>query len=171
MLKTIASALGALLIASPASAAWTNQHGAVILEASDFPLTHRPLFNALDLAGVPVIDGHEWDQCAPGKDYYTAGFYLPTHNAIVLCTNSPAPDILSTFTHEAVHAVQDCRAGQENSYMSHGVQNHMVSALGQDELELIQEAYPVDQWMDEVEARYFSDSPGAVTTGVYRFCF
>ncbi|MCP4974053.1 MAG: hypothetical protein GY914_10350 [Prochlorococcus sp.] len=171
MFKPIASAIGALLVASPVSAAWTNQNGVKILESQDFPLTHRPLFNALAAVNINVVDGYDWEQCAVGDQYYTAGFYVPAHNFIVLCTNSPAPDILSTFTHEAVHAVQDCRAGLDNSILHHGVQNHMVDALGGDELDLIRSAYPENEWLDEVEARYFADSPSVVTTGVQRFCF
>ena len=171
MIKALIASLVATAIASPATAAWTNQNGVTILDAQDFPLTHRPLYNALDAVNVPVIDGFDWDQCEPGERYYTAGFYVPAHNFIVLCTNTEAPDILGTFTHEAVHAVQDCRAGLENELMYHGVQDHMVDALGGDELDLIRTAYPKDQWLDEVEARYFEQDPQAVTIGVQRFCF
>ena len=171
MFKALIASLVATAIASPATAAWTNQHGVRILDAQDFPLTHRPLYNALEAAGVPVIDGFDWDQCEPGERYYTAGFYVPAHNFLVLCTNTGAPDILDTFTHEAVHAVQDCRAGQNNAVLYHGVQDHMVDALGGDELDLIRTAYPQEQWLDEVEARYFEQDPQAVTIGVQRFCF
>ena len=47
----------------------------------------------------------------------------------------------------------------------------MIDALGGDELDLIRRAYPEQQWLDEVEARYFERDPQAVTTGVQRFCF
>ena len=55
--------------------------------------------------------------------------------------------------------------------MYHGVTDHMFAALGREELDLIQRAYPQSQWLHEVEARYFEQEPTAVTTGVQRFCF
>ncbi len=171
MIKTLIASLIATAIASPVSAAWINQHGVTVLDGQDFPLTHRPLYNALEAAGVPVIDGYDWEQCESDERYYLAGFYVPAHNFIVLCTNSQAPELLTTFTHEAVHAVQDCRAGQDNAVLYHGVQDHMIDSLGGDELDLIRNAYPEEQWLDEVEARFFESDPYAVTVGVQRFCF
>ena len=171
MFKALLASLAATVIASPVSAAFTNQHGVRFFESNDFPLTHQPLFNALEEKGIYTIDGFDWELCQEtGANTYYAGFYSPSRNIIVLCTNSPNEDVLNTFTHEAVHAVQDCRAGLDNDDMLHGTQSHMISSLPQDELELIQTNYPRNQWHDEVEARYFADSPAAVTTGVQTFC-
>lgn len=170
MLKALIASLIATAIASPVSAAFTNKHGVRVFERDDFPLTHQPLFNALEEKGVYTVDGFDWEQCEVTGQTFLAGFYIPARNLIVLCTNSPNKNVLNTFTHEAVHAVQDCRAGLDNDELAHGTQNHMISALPQTELELIQANYLRNQWHDEVEARYFADSPAAVTTGVETFC-
>ena len=171
--KAIGAAASALIccLGNPADAAWVNQHGVTILEGSDFPISHRPLFNALQDAGIGVVDAGDWEYCEPTESKYVAGFYSPSRNFIGLCTNSDAPDLLNTFTHEAVHAVQDCRSGLNNPQMGAVVKQHYIDSLPKSEIEIITTLYPEDQWDDEVEARYFADSPKAVTEGVRMFCF
>ena len=172
-MKAIGAATCTLVccLGNPADAAWVNQHGVRILERQDFPISHQPLFNALTDAGIAVVDAYDWDKCIPGESKYLAGFYNASKNFIGLCTNGPAPDLLNTFTHEAVHAVQDCRTGLHNSTLGSVVKAHYIGELSIDDIEAIRNYYPESQWNDEIEARYFADSPTAVTDGVRRFCF
>ncbi len=170
MIKTLLATLAVSLIATPATSAWINDNGVRIYDIDDVPPTHQPLFNSLAKSGVPVVDGFDWDQCEVNAESYTAGFYIPRFNVIVLCSNSPAPDLLSTLTHEAVHAVQDCRAGQDNSAMVHAATQYMIDGLPQSELDIITDYYPNEEHLDEVEARFLEPYPDHVATQLDTYC-
>ena len=170
MFKPLIASLAATLIASPASAAWLNQHGVTIIDQYDLPASHQPLFRALKLANVPIVDGHDWDQCEVTDTSYIGGFYIPSFDVIVLCTESPDPDQLGTLVHEAVHAAQDCRAGQENEIMSHRATQYMIDGLPQQQLDTIERFYPQDQWLDEVEARFLEQYPDHVADQLNTYC-
>ena len=170
MLKTLLATALLSTIATPASSAWLNQHGVTIFDQYDLPASHQPLYRALDRANVPVADGHDWKLCAPKPDSYVAGFYVPTLNVIVLCTESPAPDIWGTLVHEAVHAVQDCRAGQDNSALYHATTQYMIDGLEQSELDTIRDLYPADQHLDEVEASFLEQYPDYVADQLDTYC-
>lgn len=170
MFKALIASIAATMIASPSSAAWLNQHGVTIFDQYDLPISHQPLFRALDRANVPVVDGHDWELCEPSVDSYLAGFYVPKLDVIVLCTESPAPDIWGTLVHEAVHAVQDCRAGQGNVIMYHATTQYMIDGLAQSELDTIRDLYPADQRLDEVEARFLDQYPDYVADQLDTYC-
>lgn len=160
---TVSTCLGA-------NASWVNQHGVTIYDQSDVPSSHLPLFNALKAANVPVINGKDWQQCEPGEYTYLNGFYVPRQNFIVLCPQAPGGDILETLVHEAVHAVQDCRAGQANTAMIHKATQFMVDLLPSEEIDLIKDLYPANQHWDEVEARFLDQYPNHVATQLNTYC-
>jgi hypothetical protein len=170
MLKALLASALLTTIAAPSSAAWLNQHGVTIYESQDLPFTHRRLFRALDRANVTLVDGHDWELCIPNEVSYLAGFYVPSLEFIVLCTESPEPDLMGTLVHESVHAVQDCRAGQDNSTMHHMADQYMINGLEQDELDTIKQFYPQDQYMDEVEARFLDQYPNYVADQLDTYC-
>ena len=151
-------------------AARVNKYGVRLLDVEDFPARYQRLATALATAGIDVVDGHNWEACKPTETTITKGFYAPAENFIVLCTNNQLPDIMTTFVHEAVHAVQDCRAGLDNPILLNDAQSFMLKALKPGELEWIRQAYPEHQWMDEVEARYLDQYPNTVSMDVNWHC-
>ena len=51
--------------------------------------------------------------------FTTYAGYNATINVIVICTNNAPPSrIAASFTHEAVHLAQDCKAGLHNADLS-----------------------------------------------------
>ena len=170
MIKALLTTACILTTCLGAEAAYVTKGGAVVYEVSDVPVTHQRLFRTLSRVGVPVVNGSTWRQCKPGKDSYIAGFYAPRHNVIVLCPNSPAPDLLGTLVHEAVHAVQDCRAGQDNSAMRHATTRYMIDGISTPEHQTIRNLYPTDQHLDEIEARYLDQYPDYVADQLDTYC-
>jgi hypothetical protein len=69
------------------------------------------LIKTLNRHGVIVLT---LGTCAPGVQ----ASYFPQPNAIAICTNHPESDFSDTLRHEAVHAAQDCKAGQTNSELA-----------------------------------------------------
>lgn len=159
-----------LLLALPMNAAWTNKHGVRFLQPSDFPTTHQPLVTALHQAEIAIVDGYNIEGCEVNGNVYSFGYYLPAVNAMVICTNAPDVDIPKTLTHEAVHAVQDCRTGLHNEGLRAAVSFEMYASLPTDDAATIKELYPREKWVTEAEAFYFADNPEAVAGGVRRFC-
>lgn len=160
---TVSTCLGA-------NASWVNQHGVTIYDQGDVPPSHQPLFNALADANVSVVNGKDWQECVPGEYSYIGGFYSPSLNFIVLCPQAPSDNILETLVHEAVHAVQDCRAGQDNNAMIHKATQYMVNLLPSEEIDLIKDLYPADQHWDEVEARFLDQYPDHVADQLNTYC-
>ena len=79
---------------------------------------HEKLALTVNHLRIPIIDGSRsrLQQCIPGKNSTTYGFYAPTENIMVLCTaNGSLETMKQTFVHETMHLVQDCRAGLANS--------------------------------------------------------
>ena len=170
MIKALLASALTLTTCLGANASWVNQHGVTIYDITDVPVSHQPLFRALKAANVPVINGKDWKQCVPGEHTYLGGFYVPTRNFIVLCPQAPNGNILQTLVHEAVHAVQDCRAGQANTAMIHKGTQLMVNLLPDEEVALINELYPADQHWDEVEARFLDIYPNYVADQLKTYC-
>ncbi len=168
--QLLASGLTALALAAPAQSSWISEGGFVVLEQHDLPESHHALFQALTEAAVPVLDGASWAECAHDEHSFTGGFYIPRYNIIVLCTNTPDPEPLATLVHEAVHAVQDCRAGQGNDDLIHAATQGMIDDLPMSDKEAIASFYPADQWMDEVEARYLDRFPNYVAGELTTYC-
>ena len=158
-------------LGNPADAVFVNQHGVTFMESQDIPLSHRGLFNSLRAVNVYTVDGFDWDQCKVNGDTYNAGFYNTDKNFIVLCTNGPNAQVWNTFTHEAVHAVQDCRDGINTPLLVAHVKSQYFYSIGPRGLNYIMEKYPKDQWDAEIEARHFADHPALVSAGVEKFCF
>jgi hypothetical protein len=103
------------------------------------------LISTLAAAGVAVsVQG----DCPVGA----LGYYTPSANHVVLCGGSY---IDSTLRHEAIHAAQDCRAGQSNSTLSvlQPSLNPFITSGRMDETATwITTAYPASRWAAEWEA-------------------
>ena len=133
------------------------------------------LASLVERAGVPVVDGTDFDNCNQAG-YNVYGLYSGSHNAIVMCLNNieTAQQYVNTYTHEAVHLVQDCRAGLDNHQFDSGKQEYIddlwagLSAAKQDN---IINSYDHTEWNDEIEAFFWENSPEVVAKGVSKFCF
>ena len=80
-------------VTTPAMAGY-QVDGYTMMDGSDFGKYSKlatNLINSLDDIGVLVFDGtkNDFKQCDPREDgSRTLGFYSPTHNVMVICTNS-----------------------------------------------------------------------------------
>ena len=151
--------------AAPAQAGYMVD-GYHILDASDFNAPQGRIVKALEQLNVPVIDGANLDHCKPLENgSYRLGFYVPSENFMVLCTNNgDAAQMNQTLTHETVHVLQDIRAGFSNDEMrvEEYKLEYLASHLPQREVDLIVNLYDKSQWAEEIEARALQDNPLAV---------
>ena len=126
-------------------------------------------------AGIPVVDGRTMELCN-NEGYITYGVYHGRANAIIMCLQEidNAADYVETYTHEAVHLVQDCRAGLDNVQFHSGTPKY-IGSLWQQLASSVQDnilgSYEQSDWNDEIEAFYFQDRPEVVAAGVQKFCF
>ena len=177
-----ALALTALTVAATVSAPAANANlfkfaGLNQFTADNF--THptvKHIVTEMNRAGVPVLDGlsNGFKQCEPdGSGMVVMGFYSPSYNMMVLCTNNgDSTTMVETLIHEATHMVQDCRTGLDNdgvkaSYLAPAYA-HMI---GEQETNLVKNHYPADQHNHEFEARYNETQPQKVVEGLAKFCF
>ena len=164
--KVALTALTALAATTAPAQAGYMVDGYHILDASDFNAPQGRIVKALEQLNVPVIDGANMDHCKPLENgAYRLGFYVPSHNFMVLCTNNgDAAQMNTTLTHEAVHVLQDIRAGFSNDEMQveEYKLEYLASHLPQSEVDLIVNLYDKSQWAEEIEARALQDNPLAV---------
>ncbi len=160
LLSTLA--IGSVLVPSAQAAYETD--GVRILEASDFSGAHSTIVDGLEKLGVPVVDGASWEGSCEAEEGYTLyGWYHPEHNIMVLCTEGMTrKDIEETLTHEAVHAIQDARAGINNSEMDYPNVQPLFEALSPEYQHNILNSYDQEDWEIETEAWYFQDKPEVV---------
>ena len=153
--------------AAPAQAGY-EVNGYHIMDATDFNAPQGRIVKALQELNIPVLDGGkmELEHCEPLENgAYRLGFYVPSHNFMVLCTNNgDAAQMNQTLTHEAVHVLQDIRAGFSNGDIEVDEYKieYLASHLPQSEVEIIVNLYEKDQWAAEIEARALQDNPLAV---------
>jgi hypothetical protein len=175
---TIAALTALTTIAAPAANANAFKFaGMNQFTAANF--THptiKHIVTQMNRAGVPVLDGlsNGFDQCEPdGSGMVTMGFYSPSYNMMVLCTNNgDSTQMIETLIHEATHMVQDCRTGLGTDTAKASVfapaYAHMI---GEQETNLVKGHYPADQHDHEYEARYNEEHPNKVVEGLANFCF
>ena len=179
-LTTLALATLTALTAIAAPAATANNFkfaGMKQYTAENF--THptvRHIVRRMNQAGVPVLDGpaNGFEQCTPdGSGMVTMGFYSPSYNMMVLCTNNgTSHQMVETLIHEATHMVQDCRTGLHTDSAKAATMAPLYpSFIGAKETALVKQYYPVDQHNHEFEARYNEEYPQKVVEGLANWCF
>ena len=167
-------------VTAPALAGYQYQ-GTQLMDGSDFgphSVVAGDIINSLNELGVPVVDGgvENLPQCDPREDgSYTLGFYVPSMNVMAICTDHGNQSlILETLTHEAVHVIQDVRAGIDNSKLSAGSTQYLsklANDLHPEKANIITQLYDREDWNVEVEAFYFESRPYQVAQELHRWAF
>jgi hypothetical protein len=111
--------------------------------------------------GVPVVYR---DSCPEGLE----GLYDPRQNEIMMCRNTMphrSENYWNTLAHESVHVMQVCRNASPLSVGLDEIQEAMLSSTPQREKLYILTAYPPEQRLYELEARWVANTfaPDAVT--------
>ena len=162
--KIALTALAALATIAPTAQAKTTIDGITFYEPSDFRGAYAQVAQKLDEMQIPIVDGRETNLCesdTPGAQ--VMGWYTGDQNFMVLCYGSQA-DINETLTHEAVHAMQDCRTGLNNSDLGElgGIRAKVLdAALSNDKKALINKYYEVADHQLEKEAFFYESNPAA----------
>ena len=134
------------------------------------------LVSEVAAANIAVIKGDETFAFCDQPGYVVYAGYNTTINAIIICTNHAPPSRIATsFTHEAVHLVQDCKAGLQNAVLETSgaltVRNIWDHLLTEEKRENIKRSYDPSDWDIETEAFFFQDHPEQVAGAVSNFCF
>jgi hypothetical protein len=168
--KVALTALTALATLAPtANAKFQDKHGNTFYEPTDFQGAHATLVKRLNQVGVPVLDGRGTNLCANEN---VLGWYTGEKNFMVICYGDQALRA-ETLAHEAMHVVQDCRAGLNNNDL-HITKNRyrfsqVVKGLGY-KADLIINQYDKEDWDIEAEAFYYETRPAAVRALVDSNC-
>ena len=169
MLKEFAAAfaVAATIVGSPVGAQFSTE-GHIFYEPSDFTGAHAAIVEQLYDIGIPVVDGRNTDLCY-SED--VLGWYNGRNNVMVICFGDQT-DREETLAHEAVHVVQDCRAGLGNSHLERPSMDDAKwwAAEMPDTTEFILGAYAKDKWTIEIEAFYYETRPWAVSDDLSRAC-
>ena len=103
------------------------------------------------------------------------GYYVPSRNYIVICTNvSTKDEQMTTLTHEAVHVIQDLRTGINNNEMgqvSDEKYHYYVKRLSDHHVTIITELYDKSDWVLETKAFGLQYFPHTVKHMLRRFVF
>ena len=134
------------------------------------------LIDVVSAANVAVVKADETFAFCDQDGFTTYAGYNATINVIVICTNNAPPErIAASFTHEAVHLAQDCKAGLHNADLATSgavvVRDIWDHGLTEDKRENIKNSYAPSHWDVETEAFYFMDQPETVANAVGNFCF
>lgn len=174
-------ALGALVVslinAAPTSATPTTTPIEFYTAGELVDLGALPaLVSEVAAANVAVIKADETFAFCSQPGFTTYAGYNATINVIVICTNNAPPSRIATsFTHEAVHLVQDCKAGLQNADLNTSgaltVRNIWDHLLTEEKRENIKRSYDPSNWDVETEAFFFQDYPEKVAGAVNNFCF
>ena len=161
------AALAAASTVAPAAAQFTH-NGNVFYEASDFSGAHAAIVEQLWEVGIPVVDGRNTDLCPTER---VLGWYTGEGNFMVIC-HGDAELRAETLTHEAVHAVQDCRAGLDNAKLEDPTKEDVQWWAEQipNKTAMIVNNYPERAWFIEAEAFFYETRPAAVSDDLYRAC-
>lgn len=139
------------------------------------------IYHLLEKNGVFIVDGSKSNLpiCLDKQSSILYGMWNSEHNVMLLCTqNGDNKQIARTFAHEAVHLVQDCRAGFHNKYLQEahkGTERFLDYLKGATPFNFhaMTTLYGKDQILLEAEARYFSDSihkTSSVVTLLEAYC-
>lgn len=155
--------------------------GVNLMEGSDFRGYEKvagQTIGALNELGIPVVDGGKMDipYCEPKEESYTMGFYVPSENFMVICTNNIGygTDAMETLTHETVHVIQDLRVGLNNSELGEVPYNQfekLASSLPSSKANTIVNLYDKEDWVVETEAFYFETQHQTVANEISRWAF
>ena len=134
-----------------------------------------PLARAVESAGVPVFDGAGSPICEAKDGYVPYAFYNYKHNAILICTNNgtTAEKFVQSYTHEAVHLVQDCRTGIDDLTLYVGNTSYIAGLarnLSPDLISNILDVYEEEDYAAEIEAFFFQDRPLEVARVISSVC-
>ena len=138
--------------------------------------TSPGLVRTIEQLNVAVIKGDEAFAICSREGYTTRAAYNTVINAIIICLNHSTPQtIAKSFTHEALHLAQDCKAGLHNEILSTQsaltVRNIWDHGLTELQRENIKRSYRPKDWDIETEAFFYQDKPDIVQGAVARFCF
>lgn len=134
------------------------------------------LVSGVAAANVAVIKADKTFAFCNQPGFIAYAGYNSTINAIVICTNNAPPERIATsFTHEAMHLVQDCKAGLHNADLATSgaltVRNIWDHLLTEKKREDIKRSYDPSDWDFETEAFFFQDHPEKVAGALAHFCF
>jgi len=138
--------------------------------------TSPGLVRTIEQLNVAVVKGDESFAICSREGFITRAAYNTVINAIIICTNhSTQRTIPESFTHEAVHLAQDCRAGLHNEHLLTPnpllVRNIWDHGLTELQRENIKRSYVPDDWDVETEAFFLQSKPDVVQREVATFCF
>ena len=138
--------------------------------------TSAGLVRTIEQLNVAVVKGDETFAICNRENYITRAAYNTVINAIIVCQNHSTPQTVPTsFTHEAVHLAQDCRAGLHNEHLLTPnpllVRNIWDYGLTEAQRENIKRSYYPDDWDIETEAFFLQSKPDLVQREVATFCF
>ena len=166
-------------VATPVVAGYQYQ-GVSLMDGSDFKgneVLAGDMINSLNNLGIPVIDGgkEKLETCEPGENSYVMGFYVPSSNLMVICTNTtPTDEQFEVLTHEVVHVIQDARLGIDNDELGetdNRTHYQLANNLSEDKVYTITELYPEEDWVVETEAFFYQDKPQVVANELRRWAF
>ena len=165
-LTTAATVIGA------AGQAAVTHNGTRFYTPDDFTGHHATIVQKLYDMDVPDIDGRGTKACESSGEGVVMGWYTGQKDFMVLCYGTRR-DINETLTHEAVHVVQDCRDGLNNSGLvgpNKTFYRELASNLSENKAKNITKLYSRDQWVLETEAFYFEDKPALVSNALANVC-
>ena len=166
-------------VATPVLAGYQYQ-GISLMDGSDFTgneVLAGDMINSLNNLGIPVVDGgkEKLALCEPGENSYTMGFYVPSKNFMVICTNTTDTDEqFEVLTHEVVHVIQDARTGIDDDNLGETdskTHYQLASNLSDDDVVTITELYDEEDWVVETEAFFYQDKPQVVANELKRWAF
>ena len=138
--------------------------------------TSPGLVRTVQQLNVAVVKGDETFGFCNREGYVTRAGYNTVGNFIIICLNHSTPQTISgSFTHEAVHLAQDCRAGLHNEHLLTPnpllVRDIWDHGLTEAQRENIKRSYTPDDWDIETEAFFLQSKPDVVQQEVATFCF
>ena len=177
---TLGLVAGAALGTGAAQAGF-QYDGIHFMDGSDFGAQNQVLatdmINSLLEMEIPVLDGGKngFKVCQPEGDSYTLGYYVPSDNYVVICTNVADKNMqFETLTHEVVHVIQDARTGINNDDLvgpSRAHHKQLVDNLAGHKIDTIVNLYDEEDWVVETEAFFFEDKPAVVAEELRRWAF
>ncbi len=165
----------------PSALAGYQVDGYYLMDGNDFGRNNQAvatqIINTLTEMDIPVLDGgkNDIEICVPKDGKQTLGFYVPSKNFMVVCTDGIDNDLqMETLVHESVHVIQDARDGLDNDSLVGPKGEYfqkIVSDLPQYKANTITSLYDESDWAIESEAFYFEDKGQMVANELDRWAF
>ena len=134
-------------------------------------ITTAEMVETLEQHGVSVV---EQERC--GGDFANVAVYYNVRNQICISrVNARTSQLFKqALAHEATHAVQDCKAGQDNGRMVHMYRDNFYRQLQimlpAGSVSRIESLYPQEDWGIEIEAYVFQRMPWVINELVKAHC-